>query len=195
MGILYLIRHPHTQQDRTRPAAEWALSDRGREEVAALVAAPIWPAITAIYTSPQDKAATVGWALHAAHGIPSTPVPGLTEARRDRWLGAAAFEAAQHDFFEQPGRPAAPDWETADDARVRFAIAVTEILREHMLAESVAVVAHATVLTLFVAALRHELATFQDWQRIGFAAVMAVDRATMQPLTPFIAAPYGALPR
>lgn len=194
MGALYLIRHPHTQPDPARAASEWDLSERGRQEVEALVAAPFWTAVTALYTSPQVKAAAVGWAVHAAHGIAWTPVEALAEAARDGWLGPEAFEAAQHDFFEQPDEPAAPDWEPAEEARVRFVTGIDEILRRHPVAQSVAVVAHATVLTLYEASLRGERATFEDWQRVGFAAVMAVDRATMQPLTPFLTAPYDALP-
>ncbi len=195
MGTLYLIRHPHTRPEPARPASEWELSERGQKEVEALVAAPIWPAVAAIYTSPQIKAAAVGRAVQAEYGIPWRVVESLTEAAREGWLGPEAFEAAQHDFFEQPDQPAAPGWEPADEARVRFVTAVDEILRQHPLHESIAVVSHASVLRLYEADLLSERATYEKWKRIDFAAIMAVDRATMQPLTPFLTAPYDALPR
>ena len=62
---LILIRHPQTQPDPADPASSWRLSPAGEAQVRALVAAPLWDGITAIYTSQEYKAAAVGEAtLH-----------------------------------------------------------------------------------------------------------------------------------
>jgi hypothetical protein len=68
------------------------------------------------------------------------------------------------------------------------------ILAVHPAGESVAVAAHATVLNLYVAHLHGTAATYDSWRGIGFATVSAVDRASMQPLTAFLPAPYDGLP-
>lgn len=193
MPLLYLIRHPHTQPDPARPASQWGLSAEGHAQVSTLAALPLWTNVEAVFTSAHPKAAVVGQALHAAHGLSWEVIPALNEARRETWLSAADFEAAQRAFFAQPDIPPVPGWETAQEADARFAAALEGILNRYP-AASVAVVAHATVLTLYTARLRQRPSTWDEWRGIGFAAIMAVDRATMHPLTPFISAPYAGLP-
>ncbi|MBN1202907.1 MAG: histidine phosphatase family protein [Anaerolineae bacterium] len=194
MPLLYLIRHPLTQPDPAIPASGWRLSDAGHAQVRALAAAPFWRAVTAVYTSRSYKAAVVGEAVHTQHGIPFEQVQALEEARRDTWMGMEAFRSTQRLFFDRPDQPPHPEWEAADAARARFVAAMDGILKQHALTESLAVVAHGTVLTLYVAHLRGEVPSYDGWERIGFAAVMAVDRASLRPLTAFLAAPYDGLP-
>ncbi|MBI5961112.1 MAG: histidine phosphatase family protein, partial [Chloroflexi bacterium] len=164
----------------------------GRAQVKALVALSLWANVTAIYTSRQFKAAVVGEAVLAAHGIPLRLIDDLDEARRESWLGPEAFEAAQQAFFVDPTNAPVSGWESAQAAQARFGAAIDRLLRSHPLSESVAVVAHATVLTLYTAHLRGDLPTMADWRKIGFAAIMEVDRATLHPITPFLSAPYPA---
>jgi broad specificity phosphatase PhoE len=77
-------------------------------------------------------------------------------------------------------------------AQARFVAAMDRLLRQHPPSESVAVVAHATVLTLYAAHLRGQAPALDDWRAIGFAAIMVVNRATLRPITPFLSAPYPA---
>ncbi len=195
MTRLYLIRHPHTRPDPALPASQWDLSDMGREQVEALVRAPIWGDVAAVYTSSQRKTTCVGEALRAAFQLPIDEIAGLDEAARDRWLEPDDFQAAQRAFFALPDRPPVPGWETADAARLRFVAALDEISARHEPDESIAVVTHATVLTLYLAYLRGEPARFADWGAIGFAEIVTLDRVTRHPLTPFVAAPYDGLLR
>jgi broad specificity phosphatase PhoE len=191
---LYLIRHPHTQPEPESPSSQWRLSDAGRAQVQALVNAPFWDGVTAVYTSLQHKTTVVGQAVQAVHGITYIPLAGLDEAHRDRWLDAEAFELAQRGLFANPAFPPVPDWEAADAAGMRFAAAVQGVLDRHAPGESLAVVAHATVLTLYVARLLNQPPSYDLWLSIGFAVVIAVDRVTLRPVTPFITAPYTDLP-
>jgi broad specificity phosphatase PhoE len=190
---LYLIRHPHTQLDPARPASQWRLSDRGQAQVRALVELPLWSGVTALYTSQEYKTTVVGEAVKAAHGLPFTSIHGLGEARRDRWLDGEDFEAAQRAFFARPDASPVPDWESAESAHRRFMAALDGILRQHPTGESLAVVSHATVLTLCTAHLAGAAPTIERWRSIGFMAIMAVDRTTRRPLTAFLVAPYEGL--
>jgi len=194
MSVLYLIRHPSTAPDPAIPAAEWTLSADGRAEVAELVNAPFWAGMRAIYTSDQYKALAVGIAAGPLHNIPHITMPELTEAQRDSWAAPDEFKAAQQRFFAQPDQPPLPGWEPATAASERFCAAMESITARHPANESLAVVAHATVLTLYHAELCGAPPSFAFWQGIGFAAVMAVNRTTMQPITPFTIAPYDNVP-
>lgn len=194
MAFLYLIRHPLTAPDPAVPASLWRLSEEGYAQVQMVIAAPFWHTVTAVYTSDQHKAAVIGEAAAAKFGLPHHVIPDLTEAARDGWVDPAEFQAAQARFFADPHTVPLPGWESADSARARFVGAMEDLLAAHPAEDSLAVAAHATVLSLYVAFLRAIPATFEDWRSIGFATVCAVDRATMQPLTDFLAAPYAGLP-
>ncbi len=194
MSHLYLIRHPLTEPNPAVPASLWRLSVAGHAQVIQLIAAPFWKSVRVVYTSEQHKAAVVGEAAATAFKMPHHIVRTLTEAHRDRWLGGDEFGAAQERFFAEPQAAPVPEWEAADAARARFSGAMTDLLAQHPVDESVAVVAHATVLSLYVTHLRGTAATFDYWRSIGFAAVCAVDRVSMQPVTDFLTAPYAGLP-
>ena len=194
MTRLYLIRHPHTRPDPAVPASQWELSETGEEQVRVLAQARFWREVASVYTSPQPKTKVVGEAVRAAYGLPVLEVAGLDEAARDRWLEPDAFQAAQRAFYTETDRPPVPDWEAADAARIRFVAALDAIFARHAPSDSLAVVTHASVLTLYLAHLRGEAPSYADWGAIGFAEVIALDRVSLRPLIPFIAAPYDGLP-
>jgi broad specificity phosphatase PhoE len=194
MPYLYLIRHPSTQPDPAIPASQWWLSEAGRAEVRALVDLSIWKAVSTVYTSTQPKTTVVGELVYQTHSIPFVPLVALDEARRDTWLDLEAFDAAQRAFFAHPADPAVRGWEPARSAGLRFIAAMDHLLAVHKPADSLAIVSHASILTLYVAHLREITPSYEQWRKIGFAAVMAVDRAALRPVTPFLSAPYTDLP-
>jgi broad specificity phosphatase PhoE len=194
MAYLYLIRHPATQPDPAIPASQWWLSAAGRAQVHTLVDLPLWKNITTVYTSTQPKTSVVGELVNLAHGVPTMPLAALDEARRDAWLDPEAFGAAQRAFFAHPADPPVRGWESASSAGLRFIAALDHLLAVHKPADSLAIVSHATVLTLYVAHLRETTPTLDQWRKIGFAAIMAIDRAALRPVTPFLTAPYAGLP-
>jgi len=194
VAFVYLIRHPHTQQVRTVPTSQWALSEEGHEQMRRLVAAPFWRCVSTVYTSRQPKTTLVGDAVRAAHGIPSVAVDDLGEARREEWVVPDSFQAAQAAFFSRVHTAPLPGWEPALHAQRRFTAAIEQVLARHHPSESVAIVSHASVLTLYVAHALHEAPSYDAWRTLGFAAVMALDRKSLHPITDFIDPPYAGLP-
>ncbi len=85
-------------------------------------------------------------------------------------------------------------WEPAQSAGLRFIAALDHLLAVHKPTDSLVIVSHASVLALYVAHLREVTATYDQWRNIGFAAIMAIDRAALRPVTPFLTAPYAGLP-
>ena len=67
--------------------------------------------------------------------------------------------------------------ETADQAHARFANAITRVLEKHP-QKNVAVVAHGTVISLFVA---HENEMrFELWKRLGLPSIVVLSLPTLQ---------------
>jgi broad specificity phosphatase PhoE len=194
MAYLYLIRHPATQPDPAIPASQWWLSAAGRAQVHTLVNLPLWNHISTIYTSTQPKTSVVGELVYAAHGVPFVPLTALDEARRETWLDPEAFETAQRAFFAHPADPPVRGWEPARSAGLRFIAAMDHLLAVHKPADSLTIVSHATVLTLYVAHLREIAPSYEQWRKTGFAAIMALERGALRPVTPFLTAPYDGLP-
>jgi broad specificity phosphatase PhoE len=194
MAYLYLIRHPSTQPDPAIPASQWWLSETGRVEVHTLINLPIWKHITTVYTSTQPKTTVVGELVSLTYHIPFMALDALDEARRDRWLDAEAFDAAQRAFFAHPQIAPVRGWESASSAALRFIAALDHLLAVHKPGDSLAFVSHASILTLYAAHLREVEPTMEQWRRVGFAAIMAVERAALRPVTSFLSAPYDHLP-
>jgi broad specificity phosphatase PhoE len=120
----------------------------------------------AIVASVEPKAVETARLVAATLGAPYETQEGLHEHERDNagFLAAGAFEEAIQGLFARPdelvfGR------ETAGQAQIRFTEAVQRVLDRH-LEGTVAVVAHGTVIALFVA--RHAgVEPFALWQKLG----------------------------
>lgn len=194
MSYLYLIRHPRTHVDPTRPSHEWGLSEQGRAQLDGLVGAPFCKVVQAIYASTQPKALEPATAIGAKHGIAVIALPGLAEVSRgtEAYLNASDYDNALSKFFSLPDTSVA-GWERANDALDRFQMAIHEIVRQHPNA-SIAVLSHSMVLTLFTAMLANDPPTLMHWHAIDFATVAAVDLSTMHIVTPFMSAPYESIP-
>ncbi|MBN2470210.1 MAG: histidine phosphatase family protein [Anaerolineae bacterium] len=195
MALLYLIRHPHTRVDLATPATEWGLSDAGETQAEALLEAPFWPHISAIYPSREPK--TIAAAKEAALAFTLSVIPraALGEVDRTAYVppDEATYQATVTAFFAQPGH-SPHGWEPARTALERIKAEIARLNALHGPDESFAIVSHGLVLTLLMADLRGEPPTPDLWRAIGFATVAAVDRATNAPLTGFLPAPYSGLP-
>ncbi|MBN1965235.1 MAG: histidine phosphatase family protein, partial [Anaerolineae bacterium] len=104
MSILYLVRHPHTRVDLKTPAQAWGLSETGRSELDALLAAPIWPYIAALYPSTEGKARQPAERIAERYGLPVRPLAALGEVDRHAYTAPdqASYAAAVAAFFAQP---------------------------------------------------------------------------------------------
>jgi 2,3-bisphosphoglycerate-dependent phosphoglycerate mutase len=194
MSYLYLIRHPRTHVDPNRQSHEWVLSDSGRIELNTLAHAPFWNQVAAVYSSPQTKAIEPARVIGDKHNISVATLPGLAEVWRgtDPYLGTEEFNAALSAYFSE-SELAIAGWERPTDATQRFKEAVQEIVTEHP-ADSVALLSHGTILTLYTAMLDSEAPNVVRWRSIQPASVAAVDVQTMRLVSGFISAPYKDVP-
>lgn len=195
MSLLYLIRHPHTHIDLDVPSPEWGLSVEGQAQTANLLEAPFWPHVAAVYPSREPKSITAAKEASLAHEIPAIPRAALGEINRASFVAPneASYQAAVAAFFENPAL-SPHGWEPAISALQRFKKEIMLLNSWHAAHESFAIVAHGLVLTLFMADLQGVHPSLSMWREIGFAAVAAVDRASLTLQSDFLNAPYEGLP-
>ncbi|MDB5295925.1 MAG: hypothetical protein JWO31_1908, partial [Phycisphaerales bacterium] len=129
----------------------------------------------AVVTSREPKAAETGALLAAALGLPPAEASdGLGEHDRSNvpHLPTREFISLVELFFRRPGERVLGR-ETADEALVRFAAAVDDVLARHP-AGNVAVVTHGTVLALLLA--KHGGGRpFELWRRMGLPSYAVVE--------------------
>ena len=174
MCKLVLVRHSQPEIVPDLPASQWRLSQVGRQRCKRLAEKLAVYAPDVIVTSLEPKAVETGQIVARLLDRPFETAADLHEHDRRNvgFLGdRQQFEARVVDLFEQPGRLVLGS-ETADAAHARFADAVASVIAKHP-GCNVALVAHGTVMTLFVArAAGLEAAPF--WKRLGLPAFVVL---------------------
>jgi broad specificity phosphatase PhoE len=174
MRRLILVRHSLPQIRPDAPARSWPLCDEGRRRCTPLARRLADYAPTAIMASVEPKAVETAQIVAATLGLPYETQEGLHEHERNNagFLEADAFEHAVRGLFARPddlvfGR------ETARQAQDRFTLAIQHVHARHR-EGTVAVVAHGTVMALFVA--RHAgVEPFALWQKLGAPSFVVLE--------------------
>jgi broad specificity phosphatase PhoE len=176
---LILIKHARPLVIPDMPAPRWTLSAAGRAACEPLARALASWRLDVLLASEEPKATETALLTAERLGVPWRTAPGLHEHDREGapfFADEAAFAAAVETLFAQPdarvyGR------ETASEALRRFSTALDAALTDHA-GRSVAVVAHGTVIALYVASQwgLSACAGFDLWRRLGLPS-MAVTRA------------------
>lgn len=173
---LILIKHSAPVVAIDRPPAQWVLATPGRIRCAALARQLAGYNIAAIATSDEPKARETAELLAAGLAFPD-PLR-LDHGLREHERSAADFYPAQGDFQravrELFARPDALVFgqETASAALTRFAATV----QRHLAATppgDLAIVAHGTVITLFVAA-HAAIEPFAFWQSLDLPSFVVL---------------------
>jgi broad specificity phosphatase PhoE len=166
---LILIRHSVPEIRRDVPAAQWRLSDDGiarARELARRVAAPD---STRIFTSVEPKAKETARVLAEEWRTTCEAIPGLHEHERPeaQLMTREAFELKVRELFARPNEKVFGS-ESADRARRRFTMAVMKLVSST--AGDVVVIAHGTVITLFVAEAAG-VEPFAFWKKLEMPGV------------------------
>ena len=170
---LLLIKHAQPEIDPGQPARDWPLSDLGRRQSLALAERLRHYDIRSIITSREPKAAETGRIVAASLAVPVREADDLHEHDRSNepYGAPAQFEAAVRNLFAHPSE-LVYGLETADQAERRFSRAVQSVLDQNP-AGSIAVVAHGTVIALFVARAAG-WPPFDLWRRLGLPSFVVM---------------------
>jgi broad specificity phosphatase PhoE len=180
-NTLILIRHSQSQPQPDRPASQWPLTDTGRRRCIALAERLAAYAPDVIVTSRERKASTTGALIAARLALPVLVADRLHEHQREHtgWLSNSAFEQAVSAFFTRPNELVFGE-ETASQAGARFDAAVRDVLAAHP-GQTVALVSHGTVITLFVT--QHaNVAALPFWKRLGMPALVVLSLPALRLL-------------
>jgi broad specificity phosphatase PhoE len=167
---LLLVRHSLTLQDPDVPSPSWRLSAEGRRRCEPLAAtiAPFEPELFVCSTEP--KARETAELAAAILDRPVQTVDGLQEHERPNvpLMEQGRFQSLIEDLFARPD-DIVFGAESATTALERFSRAINGLLVQHPQG-ALAVVTHATVLSLFVASTTgrnpHDV-----WTRLGMPAL------------------------
>jgi broad specificity phosphatase PhoE len=173
MPKLILVKHSQPQIDPLMPAREWHLSQEGRLRCRPLAdkLAAYEPGV--IVASTEPKATETAQIVAERLDKPFEVAGGLHEHNRSNvaFYSPQVFDAAVATFFQKPGELVFGR-ETALQAQERFSKAVEDVLEKHI-DENVVIVAHGTVITLFVAA-HAAIEPFAFWKRLGLPSFVVI---------------------
>lgn len=174
MRRLILVKHSLPEVDRERPAETWRLSDEGRDRCIPLAAALRRYSPNLVAASDEPKAAETATALAASLGLTLLTDPELREQRRRgvTWLAPDAWHAAIEAGFRQLHEPVFGE-ETFAAAEQRFGAAIDKLLVQSS-AKTPTIVAHGTVISLFVAA-RTGQDGFALWKTLGLPSFVVLE--------------------
>jgi phosphoserine phosphatase len=156
---IYMVRHGRTAMNvevRFRGRRDVPLDEMGRAEADAAARNLAHVGLSAVYTSPLDRAREVAHAITAYHGLPeSLDQSGLVNVDYGEWEGLTKEECAERDpeafrlYAEEPERAVCPGGEALAAAAERVLAALSEIGRSHP-GQSVAAVTHGAIVRLAV---------------------------------------------
>ncbi len=149
---LILIRHSLPEIVPSIPAKQWHLSSTGRQRCEQLAVQLEEYSPDKLITSDEPKAQETGQIVAKILDTSCTTAPDLHEHERSNegyFPTEEQFESRVARFFSHP-RCLVFGQETADDASTRFVDAVSTAIAPHP-GRTIAIVAHGTVITLFVA--------------------------------------------
>jgi broad specificity phosphatase PhoE len=184
MRKLIFIRHSAVAKDPNISPHDWSLSEDGRSRTHALLPRLTTYTPTRFITSHEPKAMETGQILADVLGKPCTTAPGLQEHDRvgtPYYANQAEFEKIISRLFTHPTELVFGN-ETAEQARTRFTQAIHTLLAQHP-TDTLAIVTHGTVLTLFLAHHNPHLDPISFWQQLklpDFVVVTLPDMAVIR---------------
>jgi broad specificity phosphatase PhoE len=132
-------------------------------------------------SSIEPKARETAELVAGRLGIPANVAQGLHEHERTttRYVGEREFKTAVAGLFARPGELVYGE-ETGDQARERFDAGVRAALEDRQ-AENVVIVAHGTVISLFVSAVAG-VDAMALWESIGMPSYVVLGRPELELL-------------
>lgn len=167
MTRLVLVKHSKPEITPSRPANEWALSKDGESRCGWLVEELSGLGISTLYTSPEPKAQQTAEIVSKRLGIDATVCEGLHENDRTEFLyinNEAEWKQRLREFFAHPAQRLIGN-ESANESLARFSEAVSWIVALHA-NKNVGVVAHGTVISLFIAN-ENNVSPFEIWESLN----------------------------
>ena len=153
MTTILLTRHGQTEwnrEERYRGQADIPLNATGERQAAALAERLVAFPITALYTSPLQRAVRTAQICAARLGLEAQPLQGLLDIDFGQWQGLTPEQASARDpelhqrWLAAPGTVRFPGGESLEAVQRRAMEALETVIARHP-AETVVLVAHMVV--------------------------------------------------
>ena len=175
MRKLILVKHANPLQQPSVDARNWRLSPKG-QAASVLLAEALRPHLpAALYCSQEPKATETAQLAGAPLGLVAQPIADLHEHDRRNtpyFERIEDFDAAAQRLFAQPDA-LVYGHETASAALARFSHAIARAQAQTPMDQNAIVVAHGTVITLFVAA-HNPIDPFAFWKGLALPSVVVL---------------------
>jgi broad specificity phosphatase PhoE len=172
---LYLVKHSLPEIDPDTPSAHWVLSGEGQARCAWLADELSRRGVTRLYCSLEPKAAET--AALTGERMRAEVLLHANLHENDRtdfgFQDQADLRARIRAFFDRPEQILIGK-ESARMALARFQAAVGLAQREAR-DKTIAIVAHGTVITLFVTAHNKHVPAYPLWEHLGLPSFVALD--------------------
>ncbi|MFW5692137.1 MAG: histidine phosphatase family protein [Chloroflexota bacterium] len=176
MSTLILIKHAMPVVNPSEPAPTWPLSEEGRLAAGRLARRFKDYNLAAVYTSMEPKAADTGQIIAETLTLPCRVIPDLHEQdMRNVGFIRQDWQGRVRQFFEQPAAHVLGA-ESANEALDRFKRAVNRVMQSHPPEQSLAIVAHGRVISLFTGYFNAHIDPFDLWQRLDLPAYVVLER-------------------
>lgn len=174
MRRLVLVKHALPVVSASAASADWVLSAEGVRQCGPLADALATYLPATLSSSAEAKAERTARLVGERLGLAPRVVPGLQEhdRRGTPLVGQDEFEAAVARLFARPAELVYGN-ESAADALARFATAVDGLFQQTGEADNLIVVAHGTVIALYVAS-RTGTPAFDLWRRLQCPSFVAL---------------------
>ena len=171
---LILVKHSLPKIVENMPAQKWDLSDEGRERAQRLAERLDRYQPEVIVSSVEPKAKETAEIIARKYNLELQIVDGLHEHDRSKvaFLPKDEFQATVRALLEQPDTLVFGS-ETAAACHARFQQAVHSILDQN-LDKTVVIVAHGTVISLFVSRLTG-ISDLLLWHELGLPSFLVID--------------------
>ncbi|MBK9926255.1 MAG: histidine phosphatase family protein [Anaerolineales bacterium] len=174
MKYLILVKHSNPDVIKLAPAREWGLSENGRIRAQKLAEKLKLYEPEVIVSSIEPKARQTAEIISENLGLNFVALNGLHEHDRSQspFYEDDEFQRLVRDFFNNPDMLIFGN-ETADQALIRFRDSIDSVMRSYT-EQTVIVVAHGTVISLFVSWLTGEDG-YLLWNKLGLPSFLILD--------------------
>ena len=158
--------------DGNIPSKEWLLSEEGKIKSKSLANYIKGYNVKHIYTSDEQKAIATGEVICKELNLALKTHKNLHENDRTglNYLTHDKYDEIFKSFFDNPFNNVVGN-ETAKGAQRRFIEATTDIVENNEAEEDIVIVAHGTVISLFVSNF-NKIDTFPLWQSLGLPSLI-----------------------
>lgn len=180
MNTYIFLRHAETEKDPSRPAVEWGLTPDALEKIQSHIKNGVFKDVGVVITSTENKAIATAKPVCELLSLSSKEIANFNEVKRGTsFLSAEEFLAQKEQQLTQLDE-AFDGAESARSALERFKQGI-EILDKEYENQTILIVTHGTVLSLYFAELLGEFSkVFTRWNSLSFCAVGIVKNSKVE---------------